>query len=41
LQSREMIFAAPEQAYTKRLLASALTPEPGLGLPDLMSEALS
>jgi len=41
LQSREMLFSAPEQAYTRRLLASALTPEPGLGLPDLISEALS
>ncbi len=41
LQSRELIFSAPEQAYTRRLLASALTPEPGLGLPDLMSEVLS
>ncbi|KVK78566.1 peptide ABC transporter ATP-binding protein [Burkholderia savannae] len=28
------IFAQPGHPYTRKLLASALTPEPGLGLPD-------
>ncbi|AGK50823.1 ABC transporter family protein [Burkholderia thailandensis MSMB121] len=30
----ERVFAQPAHPYTRRLLASALTPEPGLGLPD-------
>jgi peptide/nickel transport system ATP-binding protein len=29
------VFAAPRHPYTKALLASVLTPEPGLGLPDV------
>ncbi|WIX31792.1 ATP-binding cassette domain-containing protein [Salinicola sp. JS01] len=33
--SREQIFAAPRHPYTQALLASALTPEPGLGVPDI------
>ncbi|HEY4168991.1 MAG TPA: ABC transporter ATP-binding protein [Reyranella sp.] len=31
----EMLFANPEHPYTKALLASVLTPEPGLGVPDV------
>ncbi len=31
----EMLFARPEHPYTKALLASVLTPEPGLGVPDV------
>ena len=34
LGTREQIFAQPQHAYTRMLLASALTPEPGLGLPN-------
>ena len=33
--TREQIFARPAHAYTRMLLASALTPEPGLGIPDI------
>jgi peptide/nickel transport system ATP-binding protein len=33
--TREQIFARPEHAYTRALLASALTPEPGLGIPEI------
>ena len=29
------LFAAPRHPYTKALLASVLTPEPGLGVPDV------
>jgi peptide/nickel transport system ATP-binding protein len=29
------LFAKPEHPYTKALLASVLTPEPGLGVPDV------
>jgi peptide/nickel transport system ATP-binding protein len=31
----ERLFAGPEHPYTKALLASVLTPEPGLGVPDV------
>ncbi|EHP41150.1 dipeptide ABC transporter ATP-binding protein [Cupriavidus basilensis OR16] len=33
--SREAIFSAPAHPYTRMLLSSALTPEPGLGIPDI------
>ncbi|WP_249976198.1 ABC transporter ATP-binding protein [Vreelandella olivaria] len=33
--SREQIFAAPKHPYTQALLASALTPDPSLDIPDL------
>ena len=38
LGSREQIFARPGHPYTRMLLASALTPEPGLGIPDIERE---
>lgn len=31
----ETLFAKPEHPYTRALLASVLTPEPGLGVPDV------
>jgi peptide/nickel transport system ATP-binding protein len=31
----ETLFARPEHPYTQALLASVLTPEPGLGVPDV------
>jgi peptide/nickel transport system ATP-binding protein len=34
-QPTETLFATPEHPYTKALLASVLTPEPGLGVPDV------
>ena len=34
-QPTETLFRAPEHPYTKALLASVLTPEPGLGVPDV------
>lgn len=39
--TREQIFAAAQHPYTRMLLASALTPEPGLGLPDIGREAVA
>ena len=39
LGTREQIFNQPQHAYTRLLLASALTPEPGLGIPDIAAEA--
>lgn len=41
LGTREQVFARPEHPYTRMLLASALTPEPGLGVPDIASEAIA
>ena len=38
LGTREQIFARPEHPYTRMLLAPALTPEPGLGIPDIERE---
>ncbi|WP_288407673.1 ATP-binding cassette domain-containing protein [uncultured Herbaspirillum sp.] len=38
-QSREQIFSNPQHPYTRMLLASALTPEPGLGIPALAAAA--
>ena len=38
LCTREQIFARQEHPYTSVLLASALTPEPGLGIPDIERE---
>lgn len=35
LGAREQNFDRPVHAYTRRLLASALTPERGLGIPDI------
>jgi peptide/nickel transport system ATP-binding protein len=36
LGTREQIFARPEHPYTRTLLASALSPEPGLGIPEIL-----
>ncbi|MCW2475378.1 MULTISPECIES: ATP-binding cassette domain-containing protein [unclassified Symbiopectobacterium] len=33
--TREQIFETPRHPYTQALLASVLTPEPGLGIPDI------
>ncbi|QCR10429.1 ABC transporter ATP-binding protein [Brenneria rubrifaciens] len=33
--TREQIFYSPQHPYTRSLLASVLTPEPGLGIPDI------
>jgi peptide/nickel transport system ATP-binding protein len=41
LGTREQIFERPEHPYTRMLLASALTPEPGLGLPDIARETIA
>jgi peptide/nickel transport system ATP-binding protein len=35
LETREKIFSQASHPYTRMLLASALTPEPGLGIPEL------
>ncbi|NUT61491.1 ATP-binding cassette domain-containing protein [Herbaspirillum sp. C9C3] len=35
LASREQLFSDPQHPYTRMLLASALTPDPGLGIPAL------
>jgi peptide/nickel transport system ATP-binding protein len=35
LGTREQVFSQPEHPYTRALLASALSPEPGLGIPDI------
>jgi peptide/nickel transport system ATP-binding protein len=40
LGTREQIFERPEHSYTRMLLASALTPEPGLGVPDIARETI-
>lgn len=34
LAPSERLFSAPQHPYTKALLASVLTPQPGLGIPD-------
>ncbi len=34
-QPTETLFAKPEHPYTQALLASVLTPQPGLGVPDV------
>ncbi|MEI7375961.1 ATP-binding cassette domain-containing protein [Dickeya chrysanthemi] len=33
--TREQVFGTPQHPYTQALLASVLTPEPGLGIPDI------
>lgn len=33
--TREQIFSQPQHPYTKALLASVMTPEPGLGIPEI------
>ncbi len=35
LETREKIFSQAQHPYTRMLLASALSPEPGLGIPDI------
>ncbi len=35
LETRERIFSQAQHPYTRMLLASALSPEPGLGIPDI------
>jgi len=39
--TREQIFDQPQHPYTRMLLASALTPEPGLGVPDITCETIA
>ncbi|MFJ3047175.1 ATP-binding cassette domain-containing protein [Herbaspirillum chlorophenolicum] len=39
LQTREKIFSDAQHPYTRMLLASALTPEPGRGIPELAAAA--
>jgi peptide/nickel transport system ATP-binding protein len=41
LGTREQIFEHPEHPYTRTLLACALTPEPGLGVPDITRETIA
>ena len=41
LGTREQICARPDHPYTRMLLASALSPEPGLGIPQISNEALA
>ncbi|AMP00179.1 ABC transporter family protein [Collimonas arenae] len=36
LETREKIFSQAQHPYTQMLLASALSPEPGLGIPDIV-----
>ncbi|EJN02588.1 ATP-binding cassette domain-containing protein [Herbaspirillum sp. YR522] len=36
LHTREQIFNHPQHPYTRMLLASALTPDPGRGIPELL-----
>jgi peptide/nickel transport system ATP-binding protein len=38
LQTREKIFSDAQHPYTRMLLASALTPDPGRGIPELLVE---
>ncbi|MBP1314320.1 ATP-binding cassette domain-containing protein [Herbaspirillum sp. 1130] len=39
LASREQLFSDPQHPYTRMLLASALTPDPGMGIPALAAAA--
>jgi len=39
LASREQLFSDPQHPYTRMLLASALTPDPGQGIPALAAAA--
>jgi peptide/nickel transport system ATP-binding protein len=39
LETREKIFSQAQHPYTRMLLASALSPEPGLGIPDIVLQA--
>ncbi|HWW06228.1 ATP-binding cassette domain-containing protein [Collimonas sp.] len=38
LETREKIFSLAQHPYTRMLLASALSPEPGLGIPDIVMQ---
>jgi peptide/nickel transport system ATP-binding protein len=38
LETREKIFSQAQHPYTQMLLASALSPEPGLGIPDIVMQ---
>jgi peptide/nickel transport system ATP-binding protein len=38
LETREKIFSQAQHPYTRMLLASALSPEPGLGIPDIVMQ---
>jgi peptide/nickel transport system ATP-binding protein len=37
--TRELLFHQPQHPYTQALLASVLTPDPDLGLPELQTQA--